>query len=301
VTRRIRSLRSLVVATVLIAACVSPDPAPAPARPTDTSYEVLVFARTAGFRHDSIPAGIQAVRDLGAANSFTVTATEDAARFTATNLARFEAVVFLNTTGDVLDATQQSAFEAYVRGGGGYVGVHAAADTEYGWPFYGELVGAWFASHPAIQPATVRVEDRAHPATAHLGRTWTRTDEHYDYRTNPRATARVLARLDESTYSGGGMGADHPITWCKTVPDGRSFYTGMGHTRESYADQAFRRLLLGGIRYAAGEAEADCRPEAGYTALHDGSLTGWSQAGPGSLRNTDAGRSPRVGEQGDRG
>ena len=287
-TRRTRSLRPLVAAALLTAACVGPDPAPAPAQPTETPYEVLVFSKTAGFRHDSIPAGIQAVRELGAANSFTVTATEDAAQFTATNLARFEAVVFLNTTGDVLDAAQQSAFEAYVRGGGGYVGVHAAADTEYGWPFYGELVGAWFASHPAIQPATVRVEDRAHPATAHLGRTWTRTDEHYNYRTNPRATARVLATLDESTYSGGGMGADHPITWCKTVQDGRSFYTGMGHTQESYADQAFRRLLLGGIRYAAGEAEADCRPETGYTALYDGSLTGWSHAGPGSFSNTDA-------------
>jgi type 1 glutamine amidotransferase len=254
----------------------------------DAPYDVLVFSKTAGFRHDSIAVGTQAIRDLGAANSFTVTATEDANQFTAANLARFEAVVFLNTTGDVLSATQQTAFEAYVRGGGGYVGVHAAADTEYGWPFYGELVGAWFASHPAIQPATVRVENRAHPATAHLGRTWSRTDEHYNYRTNPRSTARVLATLDESTYSGGGMGADHPITWCKTIQSGRSFYTGMGHTRESYADQNFRRVLLGGIRYAGGRAKADCRPETGYTALYDGSTAGWSQAGPGSFSNADS-------------
>jgi type 1 glutamine amidotransferase len=109
----------------------------------------------------------------------------------------------------------------------------------------------------------VRVDDRAHPATAHLPAVWQRTDEHYDFRTNPRATARVLATLDESTYSGGRMGADHPITWCKPVQDGRSFYTGLGHTRASYAEPAFRQLLLGAIRYAAGRTEADCRPETG--------------------------------------
>ena len=140
-------------------------------------------------------------------------------------------MVFLNTTGDVLNATQQTAFESYIRGGGGYVGVHAAADTEYDWPFYGNLVGAYFASHPAIQQANVRVENRAHAATAHLPQTWTRTDEWYNYRTNARSTARVLATLDESSYSGGGMGADHPHAWCKTFEGGRSFYTGGGHTQ----------------------------------------------------------------------
>ena len=257
-----RALRSVAVLALLTAACAGSEPAGEP-EPTADSYDVLVFSRTAGFRHDSIPAGIEAIRDLGAAGSFTVTATEDAAQFTSTNLARFAAVVFLNTSGDVLDAAQQRAFEAYVRGGGGFVGVHAAADTEYDWPFYGDLVGARFASHPAVQPATVRVEDRAHPATAHLPAVWPRTDEHYDFRTNPRATARVLATLDESTYSGGKMGADHPITWCKAVQDGRSFYTGLGHTRASYAEPAFRQLLLGGIRYAAGRVDADCRPRSG--------------------------------------
>lgn len=267
-------------------ACVS-GPA-GTAQAADSPYDVLVFSKTAGFRHDAIPAGIQAIRDLGAANAFTVTATEDAAQFTTSNLARFEAVVFLSTTGDVLNAAQQTAFESYVRGGGGFVGVHAAADTEYDWPFYGELVGAYFASHPAIQPVTVRVQDRAHAATAHLPRAWQRTDELYNYRTNPRSGARVLATLDESTYSGGSMGADHPITWCKPMSSGRSFYTGLGHTQESYADPGFRAMLLGGIRYAANRTKADCRPESGYTTLYDGSLSGWSQAGPGSFSNTDA-------------
>jgi type 1 glutamine amidotransferase len=275
------------IGKLLAALLLLPTPAVAGVA-ADGPYDVLVFSRTAGFRHDSIEVGTQAIRDLGAANGFTVTATEDPAVFTPASLATYEAVVFLSTTGDVLDATQQTAFENYIRGGGGYVGVHAAADTEYDWPFYGELVGAWFASHPAIQPANIKVEDRAHPATAHLSQTWNRTDEWYNYRTNPRSTAHVLATLDESSYSGGGMGADHPHAWCKTLSGGRSFYTGSGHTKESYADPAFRQHLLGGIRYAAGQANADCRPEVGYTTLYNGSTTGWSQAGPGGFTNADA-------------
>ncbi|MDI1461599.1 ThuA domain-containing protein [Catellatospora sp. KI3] len=259
-----------------------------PAAAADAPYDVLVFSKTAGFRHDSIAVGTQAIRDLGAANSFTVTATEDAAAFTTANLAQYEAVVFLNTTGDVLNDVQQTAFESYIRGGGGYVGVHAAADTEYSWPFYGNLVGAWFASHPAIQQANVKIEDRGKAATAHLPQTWTRTDEWYNYQTNVRSTAKVLATLDESSYTGGGMGADHPHAWCKTIDSGRSFYTGAGHTQESYADAAFRAHLLGGIRYAANRSKADCRPETGYTPLFNGSTTGWSQAGPGSMTNSDA-------------
>src|SRR5262245_41841222 len=175
--QRIRSILGVAAATTVILACSSSPPAQA----ADAPYDVLVFSKTAGFRHDSIPAGIQAIRDLGAANNFTVTATEDANAFTTANLAQYEAVVFLSTTGDVLNDAQQTAFESYIRGGGGYVGVHAAADTEYGWPFYGQLVGAWFASHPAIQQVNSRTEDRANPATSHLPQVWTRTDELYNY------------------------------------------------------------------------------------------------------------------------
>ncbi|MGW5213519.1 lectin [Streptomyces sp. NPDC004051] len=254
----------------------------------DPAYEILVFSRTAGFRHSSIDEGIAALRDLGAANNFTVTATEDPTAFTTAHLARYRTVVFLSTTGDVLNPAQQTAFEQYLGAGGGYVGIHAAADTEYDWPFYEGLAGALFQSHPAIQPATVKVEDRAHDATAHLGRTWQRTDEWYNYRTNPRATAHVLASLDESSYSGGTMSGDHPIAWCKNYAGGRAFYTGGGHTEESYADPAFRRHLLGGIRWAAGTTQADCRPETGYTPLFDGtSTTGWKQAGPGGFTLAD--------------
>ncbi|WP_329428862.1 ThuA domain-containing protein [Streptosporangium sp. NBC_01495] len=230
----------------------------APALAADPAYKVLVFSKTAGFRHDAIPAGITALRGLATENGFTVDATEDAGAFTTANLAQYQAVVFLLTTGDVLNATQQTAFQSYIAGGGGYVGVHAAADTEYDWPWYGGLVGAYFASHPAIQQVTVRVEDRTHPSTAHLPAAWVRTDELYNYRTNPRSTAHVLATLDESTYSGGSMGADHPISWCKAYQGGRSWYTGLGHTIASYTESNFRAHLYGGLRYAAGVVAGNC-------------------------------------------
>ncbi|MEN3310014.1 MAG: uncharacterized protein V7603_6216 [Micromonosporaceae bacterium] len=221
---------------------------------TPAGNRVLVFSRTAGFRHDSIPAGVQAIRRLGGQSGFGVDATEDAAAFTGANLDRYRAVVFLNTTGDVLDGAGQAAFQGYVRHGGGFVGVHAASDTEYGWPFYGGLVGAYFAAHPPIQRATVRVEDRTHPATAHLGAAWTRVDEWYNFRTDPRSAVHVLATVDESSYTGGTMGADHPIAWYAPYQGGRSFYTALGHTTASYAEPAFLAHLLGGIGYAGGFA-----------------------------------------------
>jgi glucose/arabinose dehydrogenase/type 1 glutamine amidotransferase len=256
--------------------------------PDRAAKRVLVFSKTAGFRHDSIPAGIAALRELGRSSDITVDATETAAQFTADNLARYDAVVFLSTTGDVLDAEQQKAFENYVAAGGGYMGVHAAADTEYDWAFYGGLVGAYFASHPHIQPATVRVEDHTHPSTGHLDEAWERTDEWYNYRTNPRAQARVLATLDETSYQGGTMKGDHPIAWCQTYQGGRSFYTGGGHTKESYAEPAFRTHLLGGLRYATGQVKADCTPKTGYRPIFNGkTLDGWKQAGPGQFTVAD--------------
>jgi type 1 glutamine amidotransferase len=218
---------------------------------------VLVFSKTAGFRHDSIPAGIAAIRQLGSQNGFTVDATEDANAFTTANLAQYQVVIWLSTTGDVLNATQQTAFESYVNGGGGYVGVHSAADTEYDWAWYGGCCGAYFLSHPAQQTASVIVEDRTSDSTAHLPATWSRFDEWYNYRTNPRGAVNVLMRLDESTYSGGTMGADHPITWWHDVGSGRAWYTGLGHTIESYSDPNFTRMLLGGIRVAAKAVTSD--------------------------------------------
>ena len=176
------------------------------------SFQILVFSKTAAFRHASIADGIAAIRDLGALNNFDVVATEDANVFTDAGLAPFKAVVFLSTTGDILDANQQAAFEGYIRGGGGFVGIHSATDTEYSWPWYGELVRAYFANHPVIQNATVVVEDTNDVSTAQLPAAWIRNDEWYNFQTNPRANVHVLCRLDESSYSGGTMG-DHPIAW----------------------------------------------------------------------------------------
>ncbi len=282
--------KALLVITAVFAVVASALTAPAPQAEAAPLTRVLVFSKTAGFRHSSIDEGIAAIRTLGSQNGFAVDATEDSNQFTTANLVRYQAVVWLSTTGDVLNATQQTAFESYIQGGGGYVGVHAASDTEYDWPWYGGLVGAWFASHPANQQARVRVEDRANPSTAHLPSTWTRTDEWYNYRTNPRANVKVLANLDESSYSGGSMNGDHPITWCQHYRGGRAWYTGMGHVEESYTDANFTRMLLGGIQFAGGARAADCRPETGYSPIFDGtqtSLNQWRQAGPGGFTLTD--------------
>ncbi len=221
--------------------------------------QVLVFSRTAGFRHTSIPNGIAAITELGAQNDFGVTATEDPTMFSDATLTQFDAVVFLNTTGDVLASDQEAAFERYIRAGNGYVGVHSAADTEYSWQWYGELVGAYFASHPAIQPAEVKILDAAHPSTDGLPRQWSRTDEWYNYQSNPRGNVHVLATLDETTYQGGTLGFDHPIAWCHTYDGGRAWYTGGGHTEESYDEPMFRQHLLGGINYATGAVSGDCQ------------------------------------------
>ncbi|MEV0826766.1 ThuA domain-containing protein [Nonomuraea rubra] len=240
----------------LLAAPVSAEAATAAAEP---AFKVLVFSKTTGFRHDSIPEGIAAVQKLGQENNFAVDTTEDSALFTDQNLAQYQAVVFMSTTGDPLGTQdQKDAFQRYIQNGGGFAGVHAAADSGYNWEWYGKLVGAYFKSHPAIQQATVKVEDPAHPSTKDLPTTWTRTDEWYDYRANPRGTVHVLTSMDEKSYTGATMGADHPNTWCHDFDGGRSWYTGLGHMKENYSEPNFLKLLLGGIQTAAGAVKADC-------------------------------------------
>ncbi|GAB2591129.1 ThuA domain-containing protein [Streptomyces capparidis] len=218
-----------------------------------SAISVLVFTRTTDYRHESIPHGVAAFRELGDTAGFSVEHTEDPAVL-ADRLPAQRAVVFLSTSGEVLTGEAREALRRHVGTGGGFLGVHAAACTEYGWPWYGELVGAWFDRHPELQPGVAVVEDRDHPATAHLDATWPFTDEWYDFRTNPRGRVRVLASADESTYEGGRMGRDHPLVWCREgeAGAGRSFYTALGHAPEAYRDPAFRRHLLGGLRYVAG-------------------------------------------------
>lgn len=217
-------------------------------------YRVLVFTRTSEFRHDSIPRGIALIQTLGTAHGFGVDATEDASRFTRKSLAAYRVVIFLNTTGEVLNNRQQAALEAYVRNGGGWVGVHSAADTEHAWPFYGTLLGggAWFMSHPSIQLARIRVERGSHPSTRHYPPSFSFTDEWYNFRANPRSKVQVLLAIDETSYDpGSGAMGDHPIAWYHLVGRGRAWYTNLGHRIETYSDPSFAQHLLGGILWAA--------------------------------------------------
>lgn len=207
----------------------------------------VLFTRTEGFRHDSIAVAAPALTAELAELGFQVTTTEDPGTFTAEALAAVDVVVFLETTGDVLDPPQEAALQQFVEGGGGWVGVHSALDTEYDWPFYETLAGASFLAHPAVQPATVRREDPDHPAMAGVPDAWSRTDEWYDLRGNPRPDVHVLATVDEGTYDGGQMGADHPIAWCRAVGAGQSFVTAMGHTDESWRERLFVDHVVAGI------------------------------------------------------
>lgn len=217
--------------------------------------KLLVFSKTAGFRHQSIETGIEALKKLGEQNNFQIEATEDASVFKEEYLKDFNAVIFLNTTGDILEQEQQKQMERFIQAGGGFVGIHAAADTEYDWPWYGKLVGGYFESHPKIQEATLHIVDKKHPATRHLSAEWQKVDEWYNYKNiNPKN--KVLIKLDESTYEGGTNGDNHPMAWYKEYDGGRAFYTGMGHTDESYADPLYMKHVLGGIKYAIGKGKA---------------------------------------------
>jgi uncharacterized protein len=219
-----------------------------------TSERVLVFTRTAGYRHDSIPTAVAILRKLAAQEGFAADHSEDAGDINTANLARYRIVVFASTTGDILDDAQQQALQEFVRQGGGFVGVHAAADTEYDWPWYGQLVGAHFRSHPpGLHSTLVQPERGGKPA----GKPWPIRDELYNYRSNPRGAVRVAATIDERTYEGGTMAGDHPITWCHAVDGGRSWYTGLGHDPAVYDDTDFLAQLRRGLRYAAGRSD-DC-------------------------------------------
>jgi len=213
---------------------------------------ILLFSKTEGYRHESIPAARAALRKLCHANGIAVDTTEDAAEFNEKNLRRYNAIVFLCTTGDVLNPTQETDFERYIQAGGGYVGIHSATDTEYGWTWYGGLAGGYFSSHPEQQTATLQVENHHHPATKHLGETWQRYDEWYNFK-NLNPNVQVLLSLDESSYKGGTNGANHPASWFHEYDGGRAFYTALGHTIESYTEPDFLKHILGGIRYAIGK------------------------------------------------
>ncbi len=216
--------------------------------------KVLVFSKTAGYRHSSIPVGKLAIINLGKQNNFDVDTTENADWFNDDTLKKYSAVIFLSTTEDVLNYRQEASFERYIQAGGGFAGIHAATDTEYDWIWYVRMVGASFASHPAQQEAKLLVTDKSHASTQHLPDNWVRKDEWYNFnKLNP--DVKVLMKIDEKSYTGGSNGDNHPMAWYHEYDGGRAFYTALGHTEESYSDSLFLQHLLGGIQYAIGKNE----------------------------------------------
>ncbi|MGI8951719.1 MAG: ThuA domain-containing protein [Chitinophagaceae bacterium] len=211
---------------------------------------VLVYYKTNGWRHDCIPAGIAAIQKLGRENNFAVDTTADSSAFTKENLKKYAAVIFLNTTGNVLNNEQQKIFEDYIENGGGFVGVHSATDTEYDWPWYNKLVGAYFKDHPKQQYAVLHVVDSNFIATKKLPATWKRFDEWYNFKQTKWDSVHVLITIDETSYTGGENGSFHPMSWYHNYDGGRAFYTELGHTIESYSDPLYLSHLLGGIEYA---------------------------------------------------
>ena len=214
---------------------------------------VLVFSKTAGYVHASIPNGIAAIQKLGLENGFEVDTTKDADYFNDDSLKNYAAVIFLSTTGDVLNSKQEIAFERYIQAGGGYVGIHAATDTEYDWGWYGRLVGGYFTSHPKPQSAKFIIKDKSFPATSFFKDSiWQHTDELYNFKKlNP--DVKVLITIDESSYEGGSNGAFHPMSWYHDYDGGRAFYTELGHVEECYTEENYLKHLLGGIQYAIGD------------------------------------------------
>jgi len=207
---------------------------------------VLIFSKTQGFRHSSIEKGAQVLKQLLDKEKIASDHSEDAGLFTDQGLKKYDAIIFLSTTGNILDEPQQDAFVRYIQSGKGFVGIHAATDTEFDWPWYNGLVGAYFASHPAVQNAKIDVVDRKHIATKHLDPVWWHKDEWYNFK-DVKEGLHVLMNLDEKSYNGGKMGDHHPISWSQNYDGGKVFYTGLGHTEESYDEPAFQKHLIGGI------------------------------------------------------
>ena len=218
--------------------------------------KVLIFSKTAGYHHASIPLGIKAIQDLGLKNGFEVDTTTDANKFAEDSLKKYAALIFLSSTGELLSGNQEIALERYIQSGGGFVGIHAATDAEYDWNWYVNMIGASFLSHPDQQEATLVINDKTHPSTDSLPATWSRKDEWYNFK-NVSKDIKVLISIDEKSYEGGKNGDSHPMAWYHNYDGGRVFYTELGHTDESYADPLYLKHILGGIKYSIGDNNSD--------------------------------------------
>lgn len=223
---------------------------------TEQSLNIMVYSQTNGWRHGSIEAGVAAIQQMGSENGVNVFATEDSTHFNDEELAEYDAVVFLSTTGTLFTDVQREAFENYIQNGGGYVGVHSATDTEYDWPWYNRLAGAYFLNHPPGTPdAVLDVVDQEHISTDMLPERWPRTDEWYNFR-DLNEEVNVLITIDTDSYQGSRLPDYHPMAWYHEYDGGRAFYTALGHTEASFTeDTLFLDHLWGGIQYAMGVAQ----------------------------------------------
>lgn len=212
---------------------------------------ILVFVKMAGYVHESMPAAYAEIKTICGQNGILTDSTSEANTFNDENLTRYDAVVFLNTSGDVLNDIQQESFKKFIRSGKGFVGVHGASTTEYDWPWFGGLIGNYFDQHPKIQTALIRVIDHDHASTRHLPQEWQRSDEWYNFRQPLGEDLKILATIDESTYEGGTNGENHPFAWYHEYDGGRAWYTAGGHAEEHYRNPLFIQHILGGIQYAA--------------------------------------------------
>lgn len=258
------------LASAALALLLAPSPCAAQRR-------VLLFTETDGFVHPSIADGIAAISELAAEEGLALDLAADSSGFTEANLALYDTVVWLSTTGDVLDATEQTAFEGFVQAGGGWVGIHAAADCEYDWPWYGGLLGngAWFDSHPAVQEAILDLDGVGEPGAGSFPASRSMTEEWYNFQANPRPVAAIVLTVDESTYDpgSGAMGPDHPIAWHHLWDGGRAFYTALGHRPETWTDPDFRSQVRAAIQWTAGALLFE-------DGFESGSAAGWDQSLP---------------------
>ena len=214
--------------------------------------KILVFSATRGFRHTSIANGKIALLKMGSEKNWIVDTTENATVFTEANLKQYGVIVFLNTTGNILNDEQQIAFEKYIQAGGGFVGIHSATDTEYDWPWYNNLVGAYFESHPKPQTALYNVVNKNHPAVTFMPDTLRRLEEIYNFKSFKKESVTVLITVDETSYTGGKMPDFHPIAWYHNYDGGRAFYTEWGHHAEAFTDPLFLKHIEGAITWAIG-------------------------------------------------
>lgn len=213
------------------------------------SVRLLIFSYTQKFRHKSIEPGIIALEKLAIEKGYIIEKTENVNDFTNENLQRFKALIFLNPTGNnIFSDEQKSAFQNFIRKGGGFVGIHAATDCNYEWEWYGKLVGAFFTNHPKIQEAKLNILKRSHFSTKGFPKVWQHTDEWYNFK-DFNKDVKVLISVDENSYDGGKMKDFHPISWYHKYDGGKAFYTALGHTTECYTDNLFLKHIAGGIEY----------------------------------------------------